>query len=91
MDSLSTTETVLGLFTATVAIQVTIGGVIARVLWSQYSRNKESYERQIGYLTDNLTHTEGQRDRAERGWSDCQDDLEVCRERVHQANGGFRV
>lgn len=91
MGTLSTTEIILGIIVATVGIQVTIGGLIARVLWSQYGQLKESYERQLGFLDGNLTLTAGQRDRAERQLADCQDDLEGCREHVHQMNGGFRV
>lgn len=90
MNSLTTTEAILGIIVATVGIQLTVGGVISRVLWSQFNRLKTSYEQQLAFQTTNLSRTEGQRDRAERLLGECQDDLDQCRERVHDLHEGIR-
>ena len=88
MDSLTTTETILGLIVATIGIQATVGTIVARVLWSHYTRAKELFVLQVGHLTTNLDRAEERAERAEDQLDDCRDDLQTCHDRI---NGGFRT
>ena len=95
---LSTIQIVVGIAVATIGIQVTVGGIISRVLWSRYADRNDLHERQMRFMERELAEekaghadTRADRDRFERRAEACQDDLDQCRERVRRANGGFRV
>ena len=100
MDSLdlSTLQVVIGIAVATITIQVTLGGLISKVLWSRYADRNDLHERQMQFMERELAEekaghadTRSDRDRFERRAEACQDDLDQCRERVRKANGGFLV
>ena len=90
MDSLTITQVITSIFVATVGIQLTVGGVISRVLWSRFRLFKESYELQIGYLSGHLDRAETRATHAEARLDACMDDLDSCRERVHDLHEGIR-